>query len=75
VIFSAKPCFKNVGETSIVLWITARESKILTSCNPNQNRAEFWQIFSSKKNAPINRNSGFYANGDPNKQEVGVIFA
>jgi hypothetical protein len=67
--------FKNAGETSIVLWFTARESKILTSRNPNQNRAEFWQIFSSNKNVPINRNSGFYANCDTNKQEVGFIFA
>jgi hypothetical protein len=49
--------------------------KILTSRNPNQKRAEFWQIFSSNKNAPINRYSGFYANRDPNKQEVGLIFA
>jgi hypothetical protein len=35
-------------------------------------RAAFWQIFSSNKSAPANRKtgSGFYANRDPNKQEV-----
>ncbi len=29
---------------------------------------------SSNKSAPANRNTGFYANRDPNKQEVGFIF-
>jgi hypothetical protein len=28
-------------------------------------------VFSSKKSVPANRKTGFYANGDPNKQEVG----
>ena len=36
-------------------------------------------IFSAKpysnKSAPANRKTGFYENGDPNKQEVGFIFA
>jgi hypothetical protein len=31
--------------------------------------------FSLNKSAPANRNTGFYANRDPNKQEVGYIFA
>jgi hypothetical protein len=31
--------------------------------------------FSSKKSAPAIRKTGFYANRDPNKQEVGFIFA
>ncbi len=47
----------------------------LTSCNPNQNRAALWRIFSSNKSAPANRKRGFYANRDPDKQEVGFIFA
>ncbi len=38
-MFSAKLLSKNAGETSIVLWITAREQRIPTSCDPNQNRA------------------------------------
>ncbi len=45
------------------------------SCNPDQNRAAFWRIFSSNKSAPAKRKTGFYANHDPNKQEVGFIFA
>jgi hypothetical protein len=75
VIFSAKPCLKNAEETSIVLWITARELRISTSRNPNQNRAAFRQIFSANKSAPANWKTGFYANPDLNKQEVGLIFA
>jgi hypothetical protein len=43
--------------------------------NPNQNRAALWWIFSSNESAPANRKTGFYADGDPNKQEVGFIFA
>jgi hypothetical protein len=42
---SAEPCSKNVGETSIVLWIMAREQRIPTSHNPNQTRAALWRIF------------------------------
>jgi hypothetical protein len=72
-MFSAEPCSKIAGETSIVLWITAREKRIPTSRNPN--RAALWLIFSSNKNVPANRKTGFYANRDPNKQEIGFIFA
>jgi hypothetical protein len=43
--------------------------------NPNQNRAALWRIFSSNKSAPANRKTGFYANREPNKQEIGLIFA
>jgi hypothetical protein len=39
------------------------------------NRAALWQIFSSNKSVPANRKTWFYANCDPNKQEVGFIFA
>jgi hypothetical protein len=63
-IFSTEPCSKNAGETSIVLWITAHEYRILTSRDPNQNRAALWRIFSSNKSAPANRKTGFYANRD-----------
>jgi hypothetical protein len=59
-IFSTEPCSKNAGETSKL---------------SNQNRAALWQIFSSNESAPANRKTGFYANRDPNKQEVGFIFA
>jgi hypothetical protein len=31
--------------------------------------------FSSSNSAPANRKTGFYANREPNKQEVGFIFA
>jgi hypothetical protein len=72
-IFSAEPSSKNAGETPVVLWITAREYRIPTSRNPNQNRAALRQIFSSNKSVPANRKTGFYANCDPNKQEVGFI--
>ncbi len=55
-IFSAEPCYKNAGyETSIVLWITACEYRILTSRNPNQIRAALWRIFSSNESVPANR--------------------
>jgi hypothetical protein len=63
---------KNAGETSIVLWITAREERIPTSRNPNQNRAALWRILLSNKSAPANRKTGFYANRNPNN---GFIFA
>jgi len=43
--------------------------------HPTQNRAALWWILSSNKSAPANRKSGFYSNCDPNKQEVGFIFA
>jgi hypothetical protein len=38
-------------------------------------RAAFWQIFSANKSAPANRKTGseFYANRDPNKQEIEVF--
>jgi hypothetical protein len=50
--------------------------KNLAFRNPNQYRAAFWRIFSSNKSVPANREKRFYANrGDPNKQEVGFIFA
>jgi hypothetical protein len=35
----------------------------------------FGWIFSSNNIAPANRKTGFYADRDPNKQEVGFIFA
>jgi hypothetical protein len=46
----------------------------LTFPNPNQNSATFWWIFSSSKSELANRKKGFYTNGNPNKQEVGLIF-
>jgi hypothetical protein len=58
----------------MVLWITAREKRIPTSRNLNQYRAALWRIFSSNRSAPANRKTGFYANRDPNKQEVVFIF-
>jgi hypothetical protein len=36
---------QNAGETSIVLWITARELRIPTSHNPNQNRSALRRFF------------------------------
>jgi hypothetical protein len=66
-IFSAEPCSKNARETSIVLWITAREYIIPTFRNPNQNRAAFWQIFSSNISVPANRKTGFYEKQDPKR--------
>jgi hypothetical protein len=33
-------------------------------------QAELLRIFTSNKSAPVNRKTGFYANRDPNKQEV-----
>ncbi len=74
-IFSAEPCSKNAGKTSIVLWIIAGEWRIPTSRNPNKNREALWHIFSSNKIAPSNRKTGFHANHDLNKQEVGFILA
>ncbi len=49
--------------------------KIPSFRNPNQNRAALWRIFSSDESAPANRKTGFYADRDPNKKEVGFIFA
>jgi hypothetical protein len=39
------------------------------------NIEQHWRIFSSNKSVPANRKKRFYANRDPNKQEVGFIFA
>jgi hypothetical protein len=36
---------------------------------------DFSGFFSSSNSAPANRKTGFYANREPNKQEVGFIFA
>jgi hypothetical protein len=74
-IFFAKPCSKNAGEELIVLWIAARKQRFPASRNPNQNRAALWRIFSSNKSALAYRKTGFYANHDLSKQEVGFIFA
>jgi hypothetical protein len=60
VTFSAEPCTKNWGETPR---------------NPNQNSAALLLIFSTNKSEPANRKTGFYANRDPNKQEVEFLFA
>jgi hypothetical protein len=49
--------------------------KISSFRNPNQNRAALWQIFSSNESAPNNRKTAFYANREPNKQEIGFNFA
>jgi hypothetical protein len=48
--------------------------EIPTSCNPNQNSAALWLIFSSNKIAQANRTKGFFANPVPKKKEVAVIF-
>jgi hypothetical protein len=57
-IFSAEPCSKSAGETSVVLWVTAREERNPTSRNLNQNRAALWRIFSSNKSLPAKRKTG-----------------
>jgi hypothetical protein len=50
-----------------------KNSNILQS---NQNRTAVWGIFSSSnKSVPANKKTGFYANRDSNKQEIGFIFA
>jgi hypothetical protein len=49
--------------------------KITSFRNPNQNRAALWRIFSLNDSVPANRKTGFYGDRDPNKQEVGFIFA
>jgi hypothetical protein len=35
----------------------------------------FGGFFSSNKSMPVNRKTGFFANRDPNKQEVGFLFS
>jgi hypothetical protein len=49
--------------------------RILTSHNPNQNRATLLADFFMKRSVLANRKTGFYTICDPNKQEVGFIFA
>ncbi len=56
-------------------WLPPEPETAPTSRNPNQNRAAHGRIFSSNKSAPASRQTGFYANRDPKKQEVGFIFA
>jgi hypothetical protein len=69
-IFYAELCSKNAGETSIVLWITAREYRIPTFRNPNKKKQHFGGFFHS---APANRNSGFYANHVLNSRRLDSI--
>ncbi len=59
----------------IRLWVADWEGRTSSFRNPNQKRAGLWWIFSSSNSAPANRKTGFYANREPNKQEVGFIFA
>ncbi len=54
----------------LLVWITVC---MCSNRNPNQNRAALWRIFS--KSASANKKTGFYANRDPHKQEVGFILA
>jgi hypothetical protein len=56
-------------------WIAARQQRIPSFRNSNQNRAALWRAFSSNESAPANSKTGFNADRDPNKQEIGVIFA
>ncbi len=62
-------------ERQQLFWDYGSWAKNSNTRNPNQNRVALWLIFSSYKSAPANRKTGFYANRDPNKQEVGFIFA
>jgi hypothetical protein len=54
--------------------LTVDEKRVHTcaaqSRNSNQNRAAFWQIFSSNKSVPANRKTGFYANRDPTSRRL-----
>jgi hypothetical protein len=55
------------------LWLMIKEFQ-----NPAiQTKVEqhFGGFFSSSKSATANMKTGFYANRDPNKQEVGFIYA
>jgi hypothetical protein len=57
-------------------YFTARSKELQhPAIQTMQNRAALWRIFSSNKSVPANWKTGFYANSDPNKQEVGLIFA
>jgi hypothetical protein len=38
-------------------------------------KSGLWWIFSLSNSAAANRKTGFYANREPNKQQVGFIFA
>jgi hypothetical protein len=44
-IFFAEPCSKNAGETSIVLWIMAREKIVPTSRNQTKIEQHFGGFF------------------------------
>jgi hypothetical protein len=61
--------------SSNYFWLPPEPETAPTYRNPNQNRAAHERIFESNKSAPANRQTGFYANRDPKKQEVGFIFA
>jgi hypothetical protein len=51
------------------------ESEELHSAIQTKKELDFGGFFSTSNNAPSNRKTGFYANCEPNKQEVGFIFA
>jgi hypothetical protein len=72
--FFAKPspkCERDINfSLDYNLWV--KNSDIPQS---KQNRVAFWRIFSSNKSVPANKKTGFNANRDPNKQEVGFILA
>jgi hypothetical protein len=62
-----------MGESSLVfgLWLVRKEFQhppIQTKIDQHLGRF-------LHQSAPANRKTGFYANRDPNKQEVGFIFA
>jgi hypothetical protein len=55
VIFSAEPCSKNAGETSIVLWITARDKEFQHPAIQTKIEQHFSGFFHQMKCAPIGR--------------------
>ena len=66
---------EKIRQSAALFWFGLLNDGIffLASRNPNQNRAALWRIFLSNESALANRKTGFYADRDPNKQEVGFI--
>jgi hypothetical protein len=70
-----QPGSKNAGGTSMIFGLRLVSKQFQHPAIQIKTEQHILRIFSSNKSAPANGKTGFYANRDPNKQEVGFIFA
>jgi hypothetical protein len=71
VIFFTEPCSKIGERHQLFFGLRLVSKEFQHPAIQTKKEQHFWQIFSSNKSAPANEKTGFYANSDLNKQEVG----